>query len=608
MHASSGERPSYVVVAAWSAEPAPAPFDLRRLPEKEDAPAPRRDGPGAGEPLGAVLFLDARGRSMLPVQSFTFADLADLVTYCESRALRWVWESTRRWYALLLSDSHTVDRAWDVGLIRTILQRSPVTGRSAYAQALPPVVEHDDASVRDAEHADSRRAGLDARPGQDSLFAAPTPAATGPSVETVAEEFRAQHAAIPADVPGRKLELLATAETVGALIAAEIRATGMPWRADLHRALLEERLGPRPAPGHRPARLEEIANRLREQLDAPRLNPDSPQELLRALHRAGIDVRSTSQWELAEHDHPSLETLEQYKKLSRLFTANGWAWLEAWIHDGRFWPDYTVGGVVTGRWSARGGGALQIPATIRSAVHADYGSKLVVADAAQLEPRILAAMSGDEALAAASTGQDLYQGIANMGFGGDRSQAKLAMLGAMYGQTTGEAGRLMGQLSRTFGLAVALVEQAARDGEAGRIVTTFLGRGCPPPDAAFVAARRAANSVDATAADQARADSVARTRGRFTRNFVVQGTAAEWALCWLGQIRHGLRNRLPDLSSRIVFFLHDEVMLHVPNAQVDEVVAIVHEAAARATALVFRSDLVETPVTVAVVDSYDQAK
>ena len=33
----------------------------------------------------------------------------------------------------------------------------------------------------------------------------------------------------------------------------------------------------------------------------------------------------------------------------------------------------------------------------------------------------------------------------------------------------------------------------------------------------------------------------ARDRGRFTRNFVVQGTAAEWALCWMGEIRRRLR-------------------------------------------------------------------
>ena len=32
----------------------------------------------------------------------------------------------------------------------------------------------------------------------------------------------------------------------------------------------------------------------------------------------------------------------------------------------------------------------------------------------------------------------------------------------------------------------------------------------------------------------------ARDWGRFTRNFVVQGTAAEWALCWLADLRRQL--------------------------------------------------------------------
>ena len=37
------------------------------------------------------------------------------------------------------------------------------------------------------------------------------------------------------------------------------------------------------------------------------------------------------------------------------------------------------------------------------------GKVLVVADAAQLEPRILAALSRDDALATAARGKDLYQ-------------------------------------------------------------------------------------------------------------------------------------------------------------------------------------------------------
>ncbi|GAB3278286.1 hypothetical protein GCM10027449_18350 [Sinomonas notoginsengisoli] len=86
---------------------------------------------------------------------------------------------------------------------------------------------------------------------------------------------------------------------------------------------------------------------------------------------------------------------------------------------------------------------MQIPAEVRAAARALPGHRLIVADASQLEPRVLAALAGDEAMAAAARGRDLYAGIAAAGFGGDRSQAKIALLGAIYGSTTGESGRLM---------------------------------------------------------------------------------------------------------------------------------------------------------------------
>ena len=92
-----------------------------------------------------------------------------------------------------------------------------------------------------------------------------------------------------------------------------------------------------------------------------------------------------------------------------------------------------MGGVVSGRWATRGGGALQIPRLLRSAVVADPGHRLVVADAGQLEPRVLAAMSGDAGLAAAAAGGDLYAALARDAFGGDRQRAKIALLAAMYG-------------------------------------------------------------------------------------------------------------------------------------------------------------------------------
>ena len=110
-----------------------------------------------------------------------------------------------------------------------------------------------------------------------------------------------------------------------------------------------------------------------------------------------------------------VEPVLEYKKLSRVFSATGWHWLDTWVREERFHPEYVVGGVVTGRWAARGGGALQIPKYIRGAVRADPGRALVVADAAQLEPRVLAILAHDDALAEASRDRDLYESIALQG-------------------------------------------------------------------------------------------------------------------------------------------------------------------------------------------------
>ncbi|WP_417219970.1 bifunctional 3'-5' exonuclease/DNA polymerase [Arthrobacter sp.] len=554
--------------------------------------------PEQGAASAVVQLLDEAGAPQGPPVVLFRDQVAGFVRDLEARRTRWVWARTADWYPRLLAAGCTVERACDLALSRTILRHATAAADTAYTAGLR-------ADGDDRDDIDPAVGLPPARvpENQDALFAEPADEKT--SVEAVAAEFLEQRRAVPATAAGRRLQLLLAAESAGALVAAEMRHHGIPWRPDVHEALLAAELGPRTAPGTRPARLEELAAELRTALGAPQLNPDSPQELLRALHRVGVDAKSTGQWELREYSHPALEVLQRYKKLSRLHTANGWAWLEAWVHGGRFRPEYVVGGVVTGRWASRGGGALQIPHTIRDAVRPDDGNVLVVADAAQLEPRILAALGRDTALADAARGQDLYQGIADLGFGGDRAHAKIAMLGAMYGSTTGEAGRLMPQLTRTFPAVIGVLERAARTGEAGGVVGTWLGRCSPAASQRWLAGQRATS-----AEEQRRADGAARTRGRFTRNFVVQGTAAEWALCWLAEIR--LRLRAAKAAGRddgeLVFFLHDEVMLHVPAEAAERVSVMVQEAAERAAVLMFGRIPVQFPVGVVTVRSYADAK
>ena len=330
---------------------------------------------------------------------------------------------------------------------------------------------------------------------------------------------------------------------------------------------------------------------------------------MRALHRAGIEPKATRSWELREIKHPAIEPLLAYRKLSRLFTTNGWSWLEQWVRDGRFHSEYIVGGVVSGRWASRGGGAMQIPKQIRGAACADPGHKFIVADAAQLEPRVLAALAQDSSMAAAGRDKDLYAGIAAQGFGGERAMAKVALLGAIYGSTSGESGRLMPQLTRMYPRAVGFVEDAARAGELGKAVSTKLGRSTPPVSAQWQAGQRSS-----TAEEQRRAESAARSRGRFTRNFVVQGTAAEWACCWLAELRRRLRALPattpvgPASAPALVFFLHDEVIVHCPDELVDAVTEMVHESSRAATRLIFGEIPLEFPVNVTVVQSYADAK
>jgi len=526
--------------------------------------------------------------------------LPAFVAVHDAPGVRWVWDDTARWYPAVLAAGGRVGRCVDLRLGRRVL-RAALAARGSVLAAAP--ADGLDAPVAEARVVRPTQAQL----FDDALFTAAVP---DDEVDPVAE-FRAQLAAVAGSSAPGALRLLLTAESAGALVAAEMLHAGLPWRADVHERLLEDALGPRVPYGVRPRRLEEIAAVVRERLDDPGLNPDSPADVLKALRRVGLMVTSTRKWELQEIEHPVIEPLLEYKRLARLLTANGWTWLDDWIRDGRFHPKYVVGGVVTGRWAADGGGAMQLPKGIRGAVIADPGWKLVVADAAQLEPRVLAAMSGDRAMAAAGDGRDLYDGVVASGAVETRQQAKVAMLGAMYGATQGEGGRLVPRLVRAFPQALDMVERAARAGERGEPVTTLLGRTSPVPEDSWFEARNQAYTVEGTPAMQRAVESRARSWGRFTRNFVVQGTAAEWALAWMGSLRSRLLARFPGAVTdgpHLVFFVHDEIVVHAPAEHADWVAQQIREAAVDAGRLLFQDFPVTFPLSVAVVGAYSEAK
>lgn len=525
-------------------------------------------------------------------------DLPAWVTAREGQGVRWVWADSAQVYAVLLRSGVRVRGAVDLRMVRVLLRGAVAASGTAYARGPE---EHWDAGPPGARVPDPSAPD----PGA-TLFALP---AHGPGVEECVAEHLAQQECL-AKVGDPGLRLLCHAESVGALIAQELNQVGLPFSTEVHRARLAELLGEPDPHGGRPARLAQLCAEIRHALGTPGLNPDSQTDLVAALRGAGLHVSSTRKGELQRLDHPVGPPLLLYRELSRLHTANGWAWLQAWVRADRFRPDWVAGGVVTGRWASRGGGALQLPRQIRSAVRADPGWRLVVADAAQLEPRVLAAMAHDEAMALAGSAGDLYQALVDQGVMDTRAHAKVAMLGAMYGATTGEAGALMPRLRTAYPGAIGLVDAAARAGERGEQVRTWLGRTSPLPPAEWYRTQRAAQEPGAGEAAERRARQAARDWGRFTRNFVVQGTAAEWALCWMGHLRRILAETFGDEPRpwpELVYFLHDEVIVHTPAQHAADVGEAVREAARAAGRLLFGDFPVDFPLDVAVVDSYDQA-
>ncbi|MEV0062187.1 bifunctional 3'-5' exonuclease/DNA polymerase [Nocardia sp. NPDC050718] len=537
--------------------------------------------------------LDPDGRPAGPIMDEP--SLAEAVR-ARPEVERWVWRSTAEIYRTLLAAGVRVERCYDVEAAEALLigheegQSGQARSLAAAWARLHGLAVPPDAPVRAAET-------------QPSLFDSgpvPLPPGTDEFTALVAVYERQVARTARTEHPER-MRLLLAAESAGMLVAAEMARSGIPWRADIHRALLDTMLGERFPGALEPRRMAELADEVSRAFGGGvRVRPDLPNDIVKAFSRAGIMVSSTRKWELQQIDHPAVAPLLAYKSLYRVHTAHGWSWLEQWVHGGRFRPEYLPGGTVSGRWTTNGGGALQIPKVIRQAIRADPGWSLVVADAAQMEPRILAAISRDPALMEVTgRGEDLYADLAARGFGGDRAQAKLALLGAIYGQTSGDALTHLAGLRRQYPAAVAYVDDAAHAGEEGRLVRTWLGRTCPP--------------VTATSPDLAEENGAvftgtpaARARGRFTRNFVVQGSAADWALLVLAAIRQAIASA--GLRAEMVFFQHDEVIVHCPENEAATIVDVIATAADTAGRLAFGPTPVRFPFTTAVVQCYGDAK
>jgi DNA polymerase-1 len=217
--------------------------------------------------------------------------------------------------------------------------------------------------------------------------------------------------------------------------------------------LVEERVGPRPvdavtAAAARAGRDDAVRALVPGAEDVDLRNPASVRAL---LGRVGIDVPDTRAWRLEPFrgTHPLVAALIDWRQAERIATTYGFGWLDRDVGpDGRLRGSWTGCDGAAGRMTASAG-LHNLPAELRPAVAAEPGMLLVRADLGQVEPRVLAAVSGDDALARATGDDDLYAPVAAR-LAVDRPTAKVAVLAAMYGQTSGAAGEALRGLERAY--------------------------------------------------------------------------------------------------------------------------------------------------------------
>lgn len=344
----------------------------------------------------------------------------------------------------------------------------------------------------------------------------------------------------------------ARVESTAELLCVELSHDGLPVDRDVAEALLAEVVGPRP-------RSEADLQRQRAERDAAVLahapagtwvDLRSPGQVKSLLRRVGIEVPDTRAWRLEalRDEHPLVDALLAWRKAERVATTYGYSWLDEHVGpDGRLRGAWTGSDGAAGRMTASAG-LHNLPADMRRAVVAEPGHLFVRADLGQIEPRVLAAVSGDRALARAARADDLYPPLAEH-LGVDRATAKVAMLGAMYGQTSGHGAQVQRRLRSAYPVAMGYLEDGDRSGRAGRDVRTYGGR----------LVRMGGGSFDPDDRGAAGA------RGRYGRNALVQGAAAELFKMWAVTVRA----RGADLDARIVLCLHDELLVHVPTAHAE---------------------------------------
>ncbi len=478
---------------------------------------------------------------------------------------RWVWWAAETAAHLLVDAGVRPARAWDVAEAHRLLFGGWDAGPGlawAGAHGLPvdtvPGPPRDDlfaVAGADRHGADGERTPVQS----DGHLRADAAAGNWPTTDArllswadTLRECAAAQRGLAARTWPRLIDTI-HAESAAAVLCEELHHDGLP----IDRAALVELVTPmsRPREERDAAVLCHVPGREHTDLR----NPLQVRELLRAV---GIDVPTTRKHVLEAYRevHPVVSALLAWRAEERIATTYGLRWIGNHIGpDDRLRGRWTACDGAGGRMTAEAG-LHNLPVVLRGGVAAHEGHVFVRADLGQIEPRVLAVVSGDAAFSQASEADDLYAPVAAR-LGVDRAVAKVAVLAAMYGQRSGVAGQALRGLERAYPMAMDHLDRAYLSGTRGEPLRTYGGRLIPTATVLATAPIGSDPALDAA-------------RGRFARNAIVQGAAAELFKAWAATVRATTRR----LGAQIVLCLHDELLVHAPAEHADEVAAAVQSA------------------------------
>lgn len=307
------------------------------------------------------------------------------------------------------------------------------------------------------------------------------------------------------------------------------------------------------------------------------VNLDSPEQVAAALGLLGIHVDSTREAVLRDHDtHPAVRALLAYRQAAKIVSGWGGDWADRAAHPVTGRVHARVRQIVgSGRMAHSDPNLTQVPAdgAYRRCFVPAPGNALVIADYSQQELRVLAAVSGDEALAAVfRRGGDLHAETAALIFGVDIAQVSSAQRKAAKALNFG----LM------YGMGAAGFAKATNTGVAEARATI---------DAYFAAYPRVAAWLRRVESQARRHHRVATPLGRirhlgadagtFARNAPIQGAGADMIKLALAGAEARLRRRFgsaPADPLGVVLTVHDELVAEVPADAAADGAAIVREA------------------------------